>query len=194
MRDEKIPTSQGVTCTPFAASKKVYVKGQLHNIAVAMREISLSDTKIHGRFGETEPNAPVTVYDTSGPYTDENAVIDVKIGLPKLREQWILDRGDVEQLNQISSEYGNKRLQDQTLDALRFNHLSKPLRAKSGMNVSQMHYAKKGIITPEMEYIAIRENQRIDLLKEQLNGQYATMAHQHQGQSFGANTPKGYIT
>lgn len=165
MREEKIPTSQGVTCTPFPASKKVYVKGQLHDIHVAMREISLSDTKIHGKFGETEPNAPVTVYDTSGPYTDVNAEIDVKKGLPKLREQWILDRNDVEQLDEISSEYGNKRLQDQSLDNLRFNYLSKPLRAKSGMNVSQMHYAKKGIITPEMEYIAKGMEDEAALLK-----------------------------
>jgi len=194
MKTEKIPDEQVISRTPFPASRKVYVKGQLHNIQVAMREVNLSETKLHGRFGETEPNAPVTIYDTSGPFTDPDIEIDVKQGLPRLREQWIVDRGDVNQLEDISSDYGNLRANDQNLDALRFAHISKPYKAKPDMNVSQMHYARKGIITPEMEYIAIRENQRIDLLKEQLNGQYAVMSHQHPGQSFGANTPKGYIT
>jgi phosphomethylpyrimidine synthase len=194
MKTEKIPAEQVISRTPFPASRKVYVKGQLHNIQVAMREVSLSETKLHGRFGETESNAPVTIYDTSGPFTDPDIEIDVKQGLPRLREQWIVDRGDVEQLEHISSDYGNQRANDQNLDALRFAHISKPYKAKPGMNVSQMHYARKGIITPEMEYIAIRENQRIDLLKEQLKGQYDVMSHQHPGQSFGANTPKGYIT
>lgn len=194
MKTEKIPAEQVISRTPFPASRKVYVKGQLHNIWVAMREVSLSETKLHGRFGETEPNVPVTIYDTSGPFTDPDIEIDVRQGLPRLREQWIIDRGDVEQLQNISSDYGNQRANDQNLDALRFAHISKPYKAKPGMNVSQMHYARKGIITPEMEYIAIRENQRIDLLKEQLNGQYDVMSHQHPGQSFGANTPKGYIT
>ena len=194
MKNEKIPNEQAISRSPFPASRKVYVKGQLHNIEVAMREVILSETKLHGRFGETEPNAPVTIYDTSGPYTDPDIEIDVKQGLPRLREQWILDRNDVEQLDAISSSYGNQRANDKSLDTLRFAHISKPMRAKPGMNVSQLHYARKGIITPEMEYIAIRENQRIDQLKEQLNGQYEVMAHQHQGQSFGANTPKGYIT
>lgn len=194
MKTEKIPGEQVISRTPFSASRKVYVKGQLHNIKVAMREISLSETKLHGRFGETEPNAPVTIYDTSGPFTDPDIDIDVKQGLPRLREQWIVDRGDVQQLDEISSDYGNLRANDQNLDALRFAHISKPYKAKPGMNVSQMHYARKGIITPEMEYIAIRENQRIDLLKEQLNGQYEVMAHQHPGHSFGANTPKNHIT
>jgi phosphomethylpyrimidine synthase len=194
MKIEKTPDGQVISRTPFPASRKVYVKGQLHNIEVAMREVNLSETKLHGRFGETEPNAPVTIYDTSGPFTDPNIEIDVKHGLPRLREQWIVDRGDVHQLDAISSDYGNLRAEDPKLDALRFAHISKPYKAKPGMNVSQLHYARKGIITPEMEYIAIRENQRIDLLKEQLNGQYETMSHQHPGHSFGANTPKGYIT
>ncbi|GAC1314663.1 MAG: phosphomethylpyrimidine synthase ThiC [Mucilaginibacter sp.] len=194
MKTEKIPAEQVISRTPFPASRKVYVKGQLYNIEVAMREVSLSETKLHGRFGETEPNVPVTIYDTSGAFTDPAIEIDIRQGLPRLREQWIIDRGDVEQLQHVSSDYGNQRAIDQNLDALRFAHISKPYKAKPGMNVSQMHYARKGIITPEMEYIAIRENQRIDLLKEQLNGQYDVMSHQHPGQSFGANTPKGYIT
>src|SRR5690606_7826364 len=133
-----------------------------------------------------EKNPPVTVYDTSGPYTDPDVQIDLKKGLPRLREKWILDRGDVEQLNEISSEYGRVRLNDSKLDTLRVEHIKKPLKAKAGHNVTQLHYAKKGIITPEMEYIAIRENQRIDQLRDP--------GHQHPGQSFGANTPIGLIT
>ena len=194
MKKEKTPTDEAISRSPFPASRKVYVKGQLHNIDVAMREVVLSDTKVHGGFGETEPNFPVTIYDTSGPYTDPAIQIDVKKGISRLRENWIKERADVEQLDSISSQYGNLRANDQNLDTLRFAHISKPFRAKAGSNVSQMHYAKKGIITPEMEYIAIRENQRIDLLEAQLKDQYQVMSQQHQGQSFGANTPKGYIT
>ncbi|RYZ84986.1 MAG: phosphomethylpyrimidine synthase ThiC, partial [Moraxellaceae bacterium] len=164
MKQEKTPEAGLISRTPFPASRKIYVKGQLHDIAVAMREISLSDTKIHNGFGLTEPNPPVTVYDTSGPYTDPEANIDVKKGLPRLREQWIRGRQDVIQLQQITSDYGQQRLADDKLDSLRFSHLNMPYKAINGANVSQMHYAKKGIITAEMEYIAIRENQRIDLL------------------------------
>jgi phosphomethylpyrimidine synthase len=194
MKAEKIPNQSVITRAPFPASKKVYVDGSLHNIKVAMREISLTDTKLHGRFGETEPNASITVYDTSGAYTDPNIEIDVKKGLPRLREQWILDRNDTEQLSDISSEYGKKRLNDETLDNLRFEHLAKPRRAKVGHNVSQLHYAKKGIITPEMEYIAIRENQRVQEYKEAVAGGQANLLHQHNGYSFGANTPINLIT
>lgn len=192
MKNQKETISGQISRDPFPASKKVFVKGQLHDIEVAMREISLTETKIHNGFGLTEPNTPVTVYDTSGPYTDVNAEIDVKSGLPKLRESWITKREDVEQLEGLSSTYGQQRLADEKLDGLRFAHINKPSRAKKGMNVSQMHYAKKGIITAEMEYIAIRENQRIDLWYEQ-NGE-PFLNHQHEGESFGANTPKGYIT
>lgn len=198
-KQEKIPDGQVISRTPFPASRKVYVKGRLHDIEVAMREISVSDTRIHNGFGLTEPNVPVTVYDTSGPYTDPAVEIDVRKGLPMLRENWIRDRMDVTELAGVSSAYGQMRLADERLDSLRFSHLSRPMKAVEGGNVSQLHYAKKGIITAEMEYIAIRENQRIDLL-------YATGAavdvadsadpllHQHPGNSFGANTPKGYIT
>jgi phosphomethylpyrimidine synthase len=194
MKTDKIPNEQKISREPFPASQKIYVKGELHPIEVAMRQITLSETKIHNGFGLTEPNPPVAVYDTSGPYTDPNMDIDVKKGLPKLRQQWILDRKDVEQLSEISSEYGKKRLNDSKLDELRFSRNANPLKAKSGKNVSQMHYARKGIITPEMEYIAIRENQQIALLKEQLGDQFETMAAQHQGNSFGALTPKEMIT
>ncbi len=189
---DKTPEAGSITTGAISGSKKVYVKGKIHDIQVAMREITLTPTK-HAN-GRLEENAPVTVYDTGGAYTDDNAVIDVRKGLPRLREQWILDRGDVEELPEISSDYGKERMNDSKLDSLRFEHLRKPLRAKAGMNVSQLHYAKKGIITPEMEYIAIRENQRVDELKSQLNGSYEMLTAQHAGESFGANTPKGYIT
>ncbi len=193
-KSDKTPDQKAITRDTFPASKKVYVKGSMHNIQVAMREITLEDTQQAGQPGKTEKNAPVTVYDTSGPYTDPNIDIDVRKGLPRLRESWIAERGDVETLAQVSSDYGQERFNNASLDALRFGHIQPPLRAKPGRNVSQMHYAKKGIITPEMEYIAIRENQRFDQLKTQLNGQYATMAAQHPGENFGAYLHRGPIT
>ncbi|CAI9678475.1 phosphomethylpyrimidine synthase ThiC [Elizabethkingia anophelis] len=177
-----------ITQTSLPNSKKVYIDGQLFPIKVAMREITLSPTKLSS--GGIEVNPPVTVYDTSGPYTDNQAVIDVRKGLPRIREPWILDRGDVEVLEGITSEYGKKRLADTKLDDLRFEYSHKPMVAKEGMNVSQLSYAKKGIITPEMEYVAIRENQKIEQLETSTKG----MAAQHHGDSFGANTPKGKIT
>ena len=186
-REEKIPTQATLTRDGFPASKKIYVPGELHDIKVAMREITLSDTvNKMDRSKPAQKNQPVTVYDTSGPYTDPDIEIDVKKGIPRLREQWILDRGDVEQLDQLSSEYGRQQAERPELAHLRFEHIKKPLRAKAGQNVSQMHYARKGMITPEMEYIAIRENQRIDEVNE--------LAKQHPGQNFGASTPKKYIT
>ncbi len=183
-KEEQLPTDKSISTTPFPSSKKIFIKGELHDIQVAMREITLSDTKAHGK--PVVKNAPVVVYDTSGPYTDANVTIDVKKGLERLREKWILQRGDVEQLSDISSRYGKERLLKSDIDHLRFQHIQKPLRAKAGHNVSQMHYAKKGIITPEMEYIAIRENQMIDKMN--------SLGHQHPGNSFGANTPKSHIT
>ena len=145
---DKTPEQGSITTGPISGSKKVYVPGILHNIQVGMREISVSPTKLYN--GKMVENPPVTVYDTGGPYTDENYQVDVKKGLPRIREQWILDRNDVETLDQISSDYGKERMNDTSLDHLRFEHISKPLKAKPGMNVSQMYYAKKGIITPEM--------------------------------------------
>jgi phosphomethylpyrimidine synthase len=192
-KTDKAPEQETISTTPFAGSKKIYAEGTLHkNIKVAMREITLSPTKLSS--GKMEENPSVIVYDTSGPYTDGNIKIDIKQGLPRVREQWILDRNDVEWLDNVSSEYGRQRKQDTSLDALRFEHIKNPFRAKNGANVTQLHYAKKGIITPEMEYIAIRENQRIDALKYKLNGQYELLTQQHAGNSFGANTPKGLIT
>lgn len=179
---------QKISQSPLLNSKKVYIEGKLFPIKVSMRQINLSPTKLSN--GGIELNPPVTVYDTSGPYTDENVTINVEKGLPRIREQWILDRGDVEILDGISSEYGKARLADKKLDELRFDYSHKPMVAKEGKNVSQLHYAKKGIITPEMEYIAIRENQKF----EQLESSTKAMQHQHKGDSFGANTPKGKIT
>ncbi len=174
-----------ITTEQFPGSEKIYVKGKIHNIKVAMRKINLSDTI--DASGNIIKNAPVTVYDTSGPYTDPDIEIDTKKGMPKLREQWILKRDDIEELESLSSDYGKKRLLDKSLDKLRFEHVChKPLRAKKEKQISQMAYAKQGIITPEMEYVAIRENQKIDELNEKLN--------QHEGENFGANTPKSYIS
>jgi phosphomethylpyrimidine synthase len=189
---DKAPEQEGISTTPFPASQKIHVTGNLHGVKVAMREISLSPTKLTG--GKTEDNQTVVVYDTSGPYTDATVKIDIKKGLPRIREQWVLDRGDVERLDNVSSAYGKERHEDASLDHLRFGHIKKPLRAKRGANVTQMHYAKKGIITPEMEYIAIRENQGTDALKHKLNGHYELLSQQHPGESFGARTPKGHIT
>lgn len=177
-------TEQKITTNAFPNSKKVYIPGNLHPIQVAMREISLSPTKLSK--GGLEINPPVTIYDTSGPYTDVNSEIDIRKGLDRIREQWILDRNDVEILDGISSEYGQKRLHDPSLDELRFSYNHKPKRAADGQNVTQLHYAKKGIITAEMEYVAIRENQKIEQLQAATKG----MAEQHKGESFGANTPK----
>ncbi|SUJ24849.1 Phosphomethylpyrimidine synthase [Sphingobacterium spiritivorum] len=177
-----------ISATPFPNSEKVYVEGHLHPLKVAMRRINLSDTKLSN--GGVQHNPPITIYDTSGPYTDVNAVIDVRKGLPRIREQWILDRQDVEILSGISSEYGIRRKQDPKLDPLRFEYAHQPKKAISNKNVTQLHYARKGIITAEMEYVAIRENQKI----EQLQQATAGMEHQHKGHSFGANTPVGKIT
>ena len=184
MTDKK-PNQSTITREPIEGSKKVYINGELHDIKVAMRQINLTDTKALFN-GKIEKNPPVTVYDTSGPYTDPNIEIDVKKGLDRLREEWILNRKDVEELPSITSEYGKERLHNSDLDHLRFEHIKKPLKAINGANVTQLHYARKGIITPEMEYIAIRENQNIDLMNE--------MAKQHKGNSFGAKTPKSHIT
>ncbi|EHQ42246.1 phosphomethylpyrimidine synthase ThiC [Myroides odoratus] len=177
-----------ISQTPFPNSKKVHVAGTLFPIRVAMREITLSDTKLSQ--GALEKNPPVTVYDTSGAYTDEQFDINIKKGLPRLRESWILDRQDVEILDTLTSAYGQQRAEDPKLAHLRFEFTHKPKVAKSGQNVTQLHYAKQGIITPEMEYVAIRENQRL----EQLDAVSPALKQQHPGNSFGANTPKNYIT
>jgi len=160
-------------------SRKVYVEGSRPDIKVPMREISQSDTP--AEMG-AEKNAPIYVYDTSGPYTDPAAHIDIRSGLAPVREKWITERNDTEWLPDLTSAYGRSRAADPKLAELRFNLKRHPRRAKAGMNVSQMHYARKGIITPEMEYIAIRETQRRENLPE-------LITRQHPGQSFGAAIP-----
>lgn len=169
----------------FPNSQKVYVKGKLYPIKVAMRQITLSDTT--DKSGTVYKNLPVTVYDTSGPFTDPNFDIDVKKGLPKIRRSWILDRDDVDVLPTLSSQYGRMRHADSSLEALRFEHVNMhPLKAKENKHISQYFYAKQGIITPEMEYVAIRENQQLDELKEKFT--------QHKGCPMGAKIPETHIT
>jgi phosphomethylpyrimidine synthase len=178
---------------PLPNSRKIYVEGSRPDIRVPMREITQSDTP--ASFG-AEKNPPIYVYDTSGPYTDPAVKIDIRSGLTALRAAWIAERDDTEELSGPSSQYGVERLNDPKLADLRFNLHRKPRRAKAGKNVSQMHYAKKGIVTPEMEYIAIRENLR---RKEYLESLKASgpmghkladlMLRQHPGQNFGASIP-----
>jgi phosphomethylpyrimidine synthase len=164
---------------PFPNSHKIYVIGSRPDIRVPMREIRLSDTQHYNR---REKNTPLTVYDTSGPYTDPQAQINIRKGLPELRRVWIEERADTELLSELSSKYGRQRAADPKLDHLRFPHLRLPRQARSGHTVTQMHYARQGIITPEMEFIAIRENQRLEQYRDQL-------AQQHPGQSCGASLP-----
>jgi phosphomethylpyrimidine synthase len=165
---------------PLPNSRKIHVAGSRPDIRVPMREITQSDTP--ASFG-AEKNPPIFVYDTSGPYTDPDAKIDVRRGLEPLRLRWIAERDDTEELTGPTSHYGRERAADPKLAQMRFNLVRKPRRAVSGRNVTQMHYARRGLITPEMEFIAIRENQRMDALSELLR-------RQHAGQPFGAAIPK----
>ncbi len=141
---------------PFPASEKFHVAGTLPGVKVPLRRVKLQPTRDFN--GQLTENEPVVLYDTSGPYTDPSAHIDVAKGLPALRQDWILGRGDVEELPGATSLYRKLRERDKELDAIRFHADRKPMRAKAGRNVSQMHYAKQGLVTPEMEFIAIREN------------------------------------
>ncbi len=166
---------------PYPNSRKIYVQGSRPDIRVPMREISLTDTQSESG---VEHNPALTVYDTSGPYTDPEVAIDIRKGLPDVRSAWIEERGDTERLADLSSEYGRARARDPELDALRFPHYSHtPRRARPGCNVTQMHYARRGIITPEMEFVAIRENMRLERYREQLS-------RQHRGNSWGAGLPE----
>src|SRR6266480_833234 len=168
---------------PMPNSRKVYVEGSRSDLLVPMREIVQSDTA--ASFG-AEKNDPIFVYDTSGPYTDPRVKIDIRTGLAPVRAIWIGARADTEELPGPTSKYGLERLVDPKLAEMRFRLKRKPRRAKSGRNVTQMHYAKRGIVTPEMEYVAVRENQRCEALPELLT-------RQHQGESFGASLQK-FIT
>ncbi len=177
---------KNVSDQSFPNSKKVYVPGKIHDIKVGMREITLTDTLISGSKDNAvyEKNEPLCVYDTSGFYTDENVEINVHKGIPRLRESWIDARDDIEFLSSNSSKFAQQRLADEGVDSIRFEHLPKMRIAKKGKNVTQMHYARQGIITPEMEYIAIRENLKREEVKD------ATLLLQHKGQSFGASIPE----
>ena len=166
---------------PFPNSSKIYEVGSRDDIRVPMREVAQSNTP--ATFG-VEKNPPITIYDCSGPYTDPDAAIDLRIGLPALRAKWIEERGDTERLGDFSSEYGRERHADNALTHLRFPEPPKPLRAKAGRNVSQMHYARRGIVTPEMEFVAIRENARIDAIKD------SRLLRRHPGEGYGANIPE----
>ncbi|MCY4263183.1 MAG: phosphomethylpyrimidine synthase ThiC, partial [Candidatus Dadabacteria bacterium] len=184
-KKEKIPAGSVITRDPFPKSEKIYVDGKIHDIKVAMREVEtddfLSDSPDSERFR-------ITLYDTSGPYTDPEVDIDVHRGLPPLREKWIRKRGDVEELPGFSSDFSTKRLEG--ANGITFRNIKKPLRALPSQNVTQMHYAKKGIITPEMEYISIRENQRIDELRDL----YGQLGAYHEGVDFDARIQTGHIT
>jgi phosphomethylpyrimidine synthase len=180
-----------LTTQPLPASRKTYIAGKQPGVRVAMQEVQLTPTHIMTD-GSVQENPPLVVYDPSGPYTDPNITIDIRNGLTPLRSSWIHEREDVEKLHDISSDYGRRRASDPKLSDLRFQHIQKPLRAKHGMNATQMHYARKGIITPEMEYIAIRENQMRALAKEPkylTEGPAGKGVAQHPGNSWGASIP-----
>ncbi|ENK0197858.1 phosphomethylpyrimidine synthase ThiC [Salmonella enterica] len=172
--------------TAFPNSKRIYVIGSQHDIRVPMREIQLSPTLISGTkdHPQYEENEAIPVYDTSGPYGDPDVAINVQQGLAKLRQPWIEARADVETLSDRSSAYTRERLTDEGLDALRFTGLLTPKRAKAGHCVTQLHYARQGIVTPEMEFIAIRENMGRERIRSEV------LRHQHPGESFGARLPE----
>ena len=179
---EFIDSLQG---TAFPNSKRIWITGSREDIRVPMREIQLSPTQIGGtrENPKLEPNEAVPVYDTAGAYGDPEATIDVHQGLAKLRARWIAERDDSEEIHQLSSDYTQQRLADEGLDHLRFEHLPQPRRAKTGRCVTQLHYARQGIVTPEMEFIAVREN----MGRERIRGE--VLLQQHPGQSFGAHLP-----
>jgi len=167
---------------PFTGSKKIYIEGSRPDIRVPMREITQDSTQTDNG---VEENPPITVYDTSGPFTDPNVAVDLMRGMPDVRTPWIEERNDSELLAGPTSDYGQQRQNAPELANLRFEHIRTPRRAKLGKNVSQMHYAKQGIITPEMEYIAIRENCRLQELRA--DPRYDKLLRQHAGHSWGAN-------
>ena len=166
---------------PIPGSRKIHVQGSRADLRVPLREITQAQTP--GLFGGEE-NPPIAVYDTSGPYTDPDYQVDLVAGLPAMRAPWIVDRGDTETLPGLSSEFSRRHAEAPELAAMRFPSRRTPRRAKAGANVTQMHYARRGIITPEMEYIAIRENQKIEALAG------SALLNQHPGESFGASLPK----
>lgn len=178
-KDISATDKNSVKIDSYPASEKVYIQGSRPDIRVPMRKITLSDTPVHF---DAEKNPPLYVYDTSGIYTDPNVDVDLQKGLTGIRDAWIAERDDTEALFGPSSDFGKERLHDPETAEMRFAHIRKPRKAKAGKNVSQMYYARQGIITPEMEYIAIRENQNMQEIRDLYKGQ-------HKGQSFGAAIP-----
>ena len=174
---------QNLNNESYPNSEKLFIRGEIHDIKVAMRQIHQANTFVGGteENPQFEDNEPIPVYDASGPYTDIDSTINVHSGLPRLRQGWIQARNDIEELEVLSSDFAQSRIADETLDELRFGNLPKPLRAKKGKCVSQMHYARQGVITPEMEYVAIRENMGRDRIKN------PALHVQHPGHNFGAN-------
>ena len=167
IKSEQLALANRLSYEPLSGSKKVYVQGSTRlDIQVPFREVELSDTKDHN--GKLTPNAPVRLYDTSGPYTDPSVSVDITQGLPLLRLKWILERGDVEYLDGSSSHYRKEREKDLDLASIRFPGMRQPLRAKAGNNVTQMHYARCGVITPEMEFIAVRENCKPEFVRDEV--------------------------
>ncbi|MBS4692758.1 phosphomethylpyrimidine synthase ThiC [Aeromonas veronii bv. veronii] len=167
-------------------SRRIFIEGSRADIRVPLREIQLADTFVGGTKEDPkfEPNEPIPVYDTSGRYGEEGVAIDVRLGLPRLRENWVLERDDTDELPGLSSTFTQERLADEGLDHLRFEHLPKPRRAKPGRRVTQLHYARAGIVTPEMEFIAIRENMGRERVRSEL------LRTQHPGRDFGARLPQ----
>ncbi len=178
----EVAVADTASIQPFPSSNKVYIQGSRPDIRVPMREITLSDTPVE--FGK-KINSPVTVYDTSGPYTEPKCEIDIRKGLERKRTSWVKEREDTEQLESFTSRHTQRDLNDPRLAPLQFANPPKPRRAKVNKNVSQMHYAKQGIITPEMEFVAIRENMKLQQAREQ-----GALKSQHQGRSFGAAIPQ----
>jgi phosphomethylpyrimidine synthase len=178
------PLEGTITRTPLPGSRKIYVQGSEPSIRVPMREIRQTSTTVLGPAGRPAPeeNPPIVAYDTSGPYSDPEVELNVRCGIPTIRLPWILGRADVETLDDLSSEHARVRARDPKLAGVRFERTRVPLRARSQRRVTQMHYARRGEITPEMEFVAIRESQRLEHQRE--------LARQHPGQGWGAVLPQ----
>ncbi len=182
--NERVPSPGQITSSPFPGSAKTYVAGSREDLRVPIRQIALTDT---GADGHQAPS--ISVYDTSGPYTDPAVNVDIHAGLPFVRQPWILERGDTEEVSSSACRYTASRSKDERLAQIRFPALKRARRAKPGRNVTQMYYARKGIVTPEMEFVAIRENQALEMSGDRLpkNGR---LTHQHPGQAWGARLPR----
>ncbi|MFB3906754.1 MAG: phosphomethylpyrimidine synthase ThiC [Acidobacteriota bacterium] len=181
---ERIPSPGQITSTPLPGSAKTYIVGSRPDVKVPARQIALSS---NGTNGDKVPT--ITVYDTSGPYTDPAANVDIHAGLPAIRQPWISERGDTETASASASLYTARRDQDERLASIRFPVRKQARRAKPGHNVTQMHYARKGIITPEMEFVAIRENQALEMANSRIPDG-GRLTHQHPGQAWGARLPR----